>query len=111
MTYVVTTDAVAGHTTVRTVGYVVATNPVPSGPFHLGIKSLATGRTVPRRGLVQVLDKARIEAVTEMTSRARRMGANAVVGLRFADRQVTSNWFEIVAFGTAVYVEPEDQNP
>ena len=109
--YVVTTQEVAGHVISRTIGYVTATNPVPATPFHLGLKSLTTGRSVGRRNIATILEKARIEAVAEMTMRARRMGANAVVGLQFADRPVTTSWFEIVAFGTAVYIDQEEAPP
>ena len=37
---------------------------------------------------------------------ARRRGANAILGMRFDNRDITSSWVEIVAYGTAVVAEP-----
>jgi hypothetical protein len=37
---------------------------------------------------------------------ARRRGANAILGMRFDNRDITSMWVEIVAYGTAVVVVP-----
>ena len=105
MSLVVTTEQIAGFHIARMVGFVSASNPVPLGPYHAGIKNLATGRTVERERLIAVVERARDAAINEVWMRARRMGANGVVGLRFADRQVTNAWYEVMAYGTAVYVE------
>jgi hypothetical protein len=47
----------------------------------------------------------RQEAVEQMVEAARRRGANAVLGMRFDNREISSYWAEICAYGTAVRVE------
>jgi uncharacterized protein YbjQ (UPF0145 family) len=42
-----------------------------------------------------------------MLEEARRLGANAVVGLRFSTAEVLVHAAEILAYGTAVVVEEE----
>jgi uncharacterized protein YbjQ (UPF0145 family) len=37
-----------------------------------------------------------------MVERARQLGANAVVGLRFDHRTIANQWTEICAYGTAM---------
>jgi uncharacterized protein YbjQ (UPF0145 family) len=40
-----------------------------------------------------------------MIEEARKLGANAVVGVRFSTSEVTTHAAEILAYGTAVVVE------
>jgi uncharacterized protein YbjQ (UPF0145 family) len=76
---------------------------MPRNAFIAGIRELS-GAPNPR--VNQELASAREEAVTEMMRAARRKGANAVIGMRFDNREITSGWAEICAYGTAVRVEP-----
>ena len=41
-----------------------------------------------------------------MIQKARELGANAIIGVRFATTAVASGAAEILAYGTAVVVEP-----
>jgi hypothetical protein len=63
-----------------------------------------SGPRDPRR-VNEELTQAREAAVTELMRMARRRGANAVIGMRFDNRDVSNNWAEICAYGTAVRVE------
>lgn len=54
----------------------------------------------------EMLSNARAEAERRMLEEAARLGANAVVNVRFASGNVTSNAAEVMAYGTAVVVEP-----
>ncbi len=54
----------------------------------------------------KVLAEAREQALDRMLSDARSLGANAVVGFRFMSAEVISGAAEMVAYGTAVRVEP-----
>jgi uncharacterized protein YbjQ (UPF0145 family) len=54
------------------------------------------------------LTRWREEAVERMAQIAQKRGANAVVGMRFDHREITSSWVEICAYGTAVVVSPVD---
>ena len=42
-----------------------------------------------------------------MTEQAARLGANAIVNVRFGTASITQGAAEILAYGTAVRVEPE----
>ena len=43
-----------------------------------------------------------------MIEKAKRLGANAVISMRFATTAVMSGAAEILAYGTAVIAEPEE---
>jgi len=51
-----------------------------------------------------MLAQAREEALQRMIDQAEKMGANAIVGARFATSMVMSAAAEMVAYGTAVKV-------
>ena len=56
-----------------------------------------------------VLQRGRTEAILEMTRRAERVGANAVVDLDVKYETLNGTMFLICASGTAVRVRPKDQ--
>jgi uncharacterized protein YbjQ (UPF0145 family) len=56
--------------------------------------------------MAQVLVQTRARAIEQMMIAARRRGANAILGMRFDNRDITSMWVEIVAYGTAVVAVP-----
>lgn len=71
--------------------------------YYEGIKFL-TGSSNPR--VSRALARWRDEAIDQMIKLAEERGANAVVCMRFDHRDVTANWTEICAYGTAVRVVP-----
>lgn len=103
---VVTTDGIAGYEVRAVIGEVVGVTARSFNPFIEGVKSL-NGRLNPQ--LVRLLAQIRQEAVAHMVEAAERRGANAVVGMRFDHREVTSAWREVCAYGTAVLVVAPDQ--
>jgi len=74
---------------------------------HLGRDILAffknlTGGEV--RQYAELMTGVRNAAVDEMVEEAKSMGANAVIGIRFASSQVASGMAEILVYGTAVKI-------
>ncbi len=72
---------------------------------HLGKDIMAgvrhlTGGDV--KEYADLLKDARDEAVEEMVAEAEEMGADAVLGFRFATSTISRGTAEIVAYGTAV---------
>lgn len=67
--------------------------------FAASFKTLVGGEL---KGYTQMLDDARKEAVARMVADAQSMGADAVIGLRFASASVMQGAAEIIAYGTAV---------
>lgn len=63
-----------------------------------------------RRGEVsqytQLLEDARRHALDRLIENARLMGADALIGVRFDSSEIGQQLSEIVAYGTAVKVEP-----
>jgi uncharacterized protein YbjQ (UPF0145 family) len=55
----------------------------------------------------QLLEEARRQAIDRMIRNATAMGANAVVMMRFDSSEIGQTMSEIVAYGTAVILEPE----
>ena len=103
-----TLDHVPGHRSVRLVGLVQGST-VRSK--HLGRDIMAGLKTIvggELKGYTELLEDARREAVERLTEAARAQGANAVLGLRFGSVGVTSGAAEIMAYGTAVVVEPQE---
>jgi uncharacterized protein YbjQ (UPF0145 family) len=95
---VLTIDHAAGFRIETILGDVVGATVRPDNAYIEGVKSL-DGGAVPRSDEVV---RTRNEAVADLVERARRMGANAIVGLRFDHRSIAGQWSEICAYGTAM---------
>ena len=54
------------------------------------------------RGYSEMMERARAQATERMAAQAQRLGADAVVGMRYATSSVMQGAAEILAFGTAV---------
>jgi len=67
-----------------------------------GLRNLVGGEVVE---YTKLLAEAREQALDRMLEEAGRLGANAVVGLRFTTAEVMQHAAEILAYGTAVVVE------
>ena len=53
----------------------------------------------------ELCEKTREEAYTLMMQHARTIGANAVINMRYDANEVMAGITEVLAYGTAVYVE------
>jgi len=72
---------------------------------HLGRDILAGLRNVVGgeiKDYTQMLSEARELAIRRMVEEAKRLGADAVVGLRLATAQTMAGAAEVLAYGTAV---------
>jgi uncharacterized protein YbjQ (UPF0145 family) len=98
---VVTTESIPGYQVHAVIGEVVGVTARSFNPYIEGVKSLG-GKLNPQ--LLRLLAQIRQEAIAHMAAAAERRGANAVVGMRFDNRDVTPPWREICAYGTAVLV-------
>ena len=67
--------------------------------FMAGMKTLVGGEIV---GYTEMLNEARAIATKRMADAAEELGADAVVGLRYASSSVMQGAAEVVAYGTAV---------
>ncbi len=104
---VTTTFDIAGKRIVRTLGIVRGST---VRARHVGKDVLAFFRNVVGGEVYEytkLLAESREHALDRMIQEARSLGANAVVGVRFATSEVLHNAAEILAYGTAVVVEDE----
>ncbi len=103
---IVTTENVAGqkvkHTLGQCFGVVVRSRGI-GGNFMAGLRSIVGGEIVE---YTKMLEDARRHAIDKMVTNATLMGANAVIMLRFDSSEIGETMSEIVAYGTAVILEP-----
>ncbi len=105
---VVTTESVAGHRTIRTIGQcfgVVVRSRGLGGNVMAGLRSIVGGEITE---YTQMLEEARRHALDRMVQNAHAMGANAVLMMRFDSSEIGQTMSEIVAYGTAATIQPEE---
>jgi uncharacterized protein YbjQ (UPF0145 family) len=74
------------------------------GTLGAGIQSLFGGNITL---WTQMCERARQEAFDLMTRHAEEIGGNAVVAVRYDANEVSAGVTEVLAYGTAVVVEPQ----
>ena len=74
------------------------------GNIGAGFQSLVGGKITI---YVELCEKAREEAFNLMLQHAAELGANAVVGVRYDANEVADGITEVLAYGTAVVIQPE----
>ena len=101
----VTTETIPGCNIVSDLG-VVTGNTVRAKhvgrDIMAGLKTLVGGEI---RGYTEMLSEARAQALQRMADEAERMGADAVVNIRFTTSMVMQGMSEMLAYGTAVKLE------
>ena len=105
--YMVTTAfTLDGYKIVRNLGVVrgiVVRSRSVFGTIGAGLQTLVGGNITLLTGLCE---KTREHAFELMLSHAAAMSANAVIGARYDATEIMSGVTEVLAYGTAVYVEP-----
>ncbi len=103
---VTTTNDVAGQRVVRYLGLVrgitVRSRSV-LGNIGAGLQSIFGGNITLYTDLAE---KAREEAYELMVQHAGQLGANAVIGMRYDANEIMDGITEVLAYGTAVVVQP-----
>lgn len=107
---VTTTENVPGHKVVRTLGQVfgvVVRSRGIGGNITASLRSIVGGEITEYTRLVE---DTRRHAIDRMIANAHAMGANAVVMMRFDSGEIAQAMNEVVAYGTAVVLDPEPQD-
>lgn len=100
-----TTDQIHGKTIVKNLGLVHG-NTIRCS--HIGrdimasLKNLVGGEI---EEYTKLMAESREQSIDRMKDEAARLGANAVVCVRFSTSEVMNNAAEILAYGTALIVE------
>ncbi|MDG4760974.1 YbjQ family protein [Micromonospora sp. WMMD710] len=101
---VVTTEQLPGYEIRQILGEVVSSMARTRNPYREGVKNLRGGAYDPMAP--DNLTRWRTDSVTRLGEEALRLGANAVIGMRFDSRDCGEMWMEICAYGTAVIAVP-----
>jgi uncharacterized protein YbjQ (UPF0145 family) len=104
---VVTTPFVSGYRVTRVIG----------ATFGLIVRSRGLGQNIAAyfrawgggeiKLYTQLLEQVRHQAIERLVAHARSLGANAVVAVGFDTSEMGGSMTEVLAYGTAVVVEPD----
>jgi uncharacterized protein YbjQ (UPF0145 family) len=103
---IVTTNDLPGYRITNTLGEVsgltVRTRHV-GAQIGASFKALGGGEL---KGLTKQLQETRNEALVRLGEAASAVGANAVLAMRYDSNELQGTYQEVLAYGTAVVVEP-----
>ncbi len=104
---VVTTNDIPGAKVTRTLGTafgIVVRSRGIGGNIAASFRSIGGGEITEYTRLVE---EARMQAMQRLMGNAHAMGANAVLAVRFDSGEIAQSMNEVVAYGTAVIIEPD----
>lgn len=104
---VVTTPYLTGHRIVESKGMVfglVVRSRGLGGNVMAALRSLGGGEI---HEYTSLLEDTRRQALDRLVRNATLLGANAVISMRFDSSELSGTMSEIVAYGTAVIVDPD----
>ncbi len=99
---VATTDTLPGREVTEVLGIVFGSCVQTK---HVGKDIIAMGRTIiggEAKGYTELMEESRRTAMQRMIEDAKKLGADAIVGMRYATAQTMHGAAELIAFGTAV---------
>ena len=103
---IVTTNDVPGYKITKVIGEVsgltVRTRHIGS-QIGASLKSIVGGELA---GMTKQLSETRQEAMERLSENGRLAGANAIIAMRFDSNELGGIYQEILAYGTAVVIEP-----
>ena len=103
---VTTTNDLAGYRVVRHIGVargvIVRSRNIIAG-LGAALQSMKGGNITI---YTKLAEDARREAHEALLAHAREMGANAILALRYDANEINAGVTEVLAYGTAVLVEP-----
>ncbi len=105
---VVTTDSIVGMRIVRTLGLVRGAS---VRGRHLGKDLIASMRNAVGGEITEytkILSETREQALDRMVEEAEDLGANAILMIRFASSEIATSAAEVLVYGTAVVVAPQE---
>lgn len=103
---VTTSENIAGHKVKETLGQcfgVVVRSRGIGGNITASLRSIVGGEITEYTRLVE---DTRRHAIDRLVENAKMMGGNAVIMMRFDSGEIAQAMNEVVAYGTAVVIEP-----
>ncbi len=108
---VVSTPYVPGYKITKIIGFtwgLIVRSRGLGGNIMASLRTLAGGEIVE---YTKMLDQSRREALDRLKAHAKSLGANAVIEVRFDSSEIGEVMSEILAYGTAVWIEKDDSEP
>lgn len=99
---ITTTENIAGETIKEVLGIVegdIVMSKHIGSDFAAGLRNIVGGEV---KGYTDMMEKSRKEALSRMIENAKRLGADAVVGVRYGSSAIMASASEMLAYGTAV---------
>ena len=104
---IVSTPFVSGYKVTKNVGFtwgLIVRSRGLGGNIVAGLRTIVGGEI---HEYTQLLNESRSQAIERMKEHATAMGANAVISVGFDSSELGQSMTEMLAYGTAVVVEPE----
>jgi len=108
-TMVTTTNDLSGYRVNRNLGLargIVVRSRSILGNIGAGLQALVGGNITL---YTELCEKAREDAYELLLQHAAERGANAIIGMRYDANEVSDGITEVLAYGTAVVVEPAER--
>jgi uncharacterized protein YbjQ (UPF0145 family) len=102
-----TSDSLAGYRITETLG-LVRGNTIRAR--HIGRDIMAVLKNIVGGEITEytkLMSESREQSLDRMTAEAERLGANAIVSIRFTTSMLMGGAAELLAYGTAVRIEKE----
>jgi len=102
-----TTESIPGYKIVKVLGIVSGSVVLARNlgrDILAGLRNIAGGEI---KEYTELMATARDIALKRLKEKALKMGANAIIGVRFSSSAIMGGAAETLAYGTAVVVEPE----
>ncbi len=99
---ITTTENIAGKTIKEVLGIVegdIVMSKHIGSDFAAGLRNIVGGEV---KGYTDMMEKSRKEAMARMIENAEKLGADAVVGVRYGSSAIMASASEMLAYGTAV---------
>ncbi len=99
---------VEGYRIVRYLGVVRGLTVRSTNIFQVifsAFRSIFGGRI---KAMIGLCDRSRQDAFDQMIEHARAVGANGIIGMRYDSEGIAGAYAEILAYGTAVVIEPTE---
>jgi uncharacterized protein YbjQ (UPF0145 family) len=108
---VVTSNYVPGYRIKRIIGLtwgLIVRSRGVGGNLSASLKSIVGGEI---NAYTRLLNESRMQAVERLIEHAKSLGANGVIDTRFDSSEIGGVMNEVLAYGTAVVIEPEGKEP
>ncbi len=107
---ITTTESIPGYEVVEVLGIVKGSS---ARARHVGKDILAALRNIVGGEVTEytkLIGESREQAIERMIEEAKKLGADAIIGVRFGTTQIMQGVAEILSYGTAVKIKKKEES-